>query len=210
MKTLQHFNEFVKEINESNSRLYKQSVLNKYKDDEVIKKYLQICFDPYIRYGLNYAKLSKPVITEGISGAATVFDLFEYLKKNNTGRDVDIAVCRLTFDQFTGEGLEDLECSELLAKLICKDLSLGVDSKTINKEIPELIPTFNVQLANKYFDKPEKLEGKYFAITTKIDGGRIIAIRETDGVSFFTRAGQRYEGLVDLESEMLETFPEKV
>ena len=156
MKTLQHFNEFVKEINKSNSRLYKQSVLNKYKDDEVIKKYLQICFDPYIRYGLNYAKLGKPVITEGISGAATVFDLFEYLKKNNTGRDMDIAVCRLTFDQFTGEGLEDLECSELLAKLICKDLSLGVDSKTINKEIPELIPTFNVQLANKYFDKVVK------------------------------------------------------
>jgi DNA ligase-1 len=74
--------------------------------------------------------------------------------------------------------------------------------------MPDLIPTFNVQLAQKYFEKPEKLEGKYFAVTTKIDGGRIIAIRENDQVSFFTRAGQRYEGLVDLEREMLETFPD--
>ena len=46
MITLEHFNDFVKEINSSNSRLHKQSVLKKYKDDEVIKKYLQIAFDP--------------------------------------------------------------------------------------------------------------------------------------------------------------------
>jgi DNA ligase-1 len=86
-------------------------------------------------------------------------------------------------------------------------LSIGCEAKTINSVIPGLIPTFEVQLAQKYFEKPERLEGKTFALTTKIDGGRIIAIRESDGVSFFTRAGQRYEGLVDLEREMLETFP---
>ena len=204
MKTLQHFNEFVKEINKSNGRLYKQSVLNKYKDDEVIKKYLQICFDPYKVYGISTKKLSKVVQVGDTQCAPTVFDLFDYLEKNNTGKDTDIAVCQLAVSWLT----DGPECVALLEQLICKEVTLGVDAKTINKEIPDLIPTFNVQLANKYFDKPEKLEGKYFAITTKIDGGRIIAIRETDGVSFFTRAGQRYEGLVDLESEMLETFPE--
>ena len=87
-------------------------------------------------------------------------------------------------------------------------MSIGCDAKTINSVIPGLIPTFSVQLAQKYFEKPEKIEGKYFAITTKIDGGRIIAIKENGQVSFFTRAGQRYEGLVDLEKEMLETFPD--
>jgi DNA ligase-1 len=101
-----------------------------------------------------------------------------------------------------------MEAGALLEKLICKDLSIGVDAKSINAAMLDLIPTFNVQLAQKYFEKPEKLEGKYFALTTKIDGGRIIAIRGNDQVSFFTRAGQRYEGLVDLEKEMLETFPE--
>jgi DNA ligase-1 len=58
-------------------------------------------------------------------------------------------------------------------------------------------------LAEKFFDKPERVEGKEFALTTKIDGGRIIAIKENGQVSFFTRAGQRYEGLVDLEQELL-------
>jgi DNA ligase-1 len=63
-------------------------------------------------------------------------------------------------------------------------------------------------LAEKYFDKPERAEGKEFAITTKIDGGRIIAIKENGQVSFFTRAGQKYEGLVDLEKEMAERIPD--
>jgi DNA ligase-1 len=59
-------------------------------------------------------------------------------------------------------------------------------------------------LAEKFFDKPERVEGKEFALTTKIDGGRIIAIKENGQVSFFTRAGQKYEGLVDLENELKE------
>jgi DNA ligase-1 len=52
------------------------------------------------------------------------------------------------------------------------------------------------------------MEGKLFAITTKIDGGRIIALKENGQVSFFTRAGQKYEGLVDLEEEMRELMPD--
>jgi DNA ligase-1 len=57
-------------------------------------------------------------------------------------------------------------------------------------------------LAEKYFDKPERVEGKKFALTTKIDGGRIIALKENGQVSFYTRAGQKYEGLVELEEEL--------
>lgn len=205
MKTLQHFNEFVKEITSSNSRKYKQDVLQKYKDDPIIQRYLKIAFDPYVRYGLNYAKLTKEVRVGDTWCAPTVFDLFDYLKVHNTGRDYDVAVCQLARDWLAGE---DCGARNLLVSLICKDLVIGCDAKTINSVMPDLIPTFNVQLANKYFDKPEYVEGKDFAITTKIDGGRIIALKENGQVSFYTRAGQRYEGLVDLEQEMLEKLPE--
>ena len=205
MKTLQHFNEFVKEIMESNSRLYKQTVLQKYKDDEVIQKYLKIAFDPYTVYGISTKKLNKEVRVGETLCPPTIFELFDYLSEHNSGRDIDIAVCQIALEWLAQD---DMECSQLLEKLICKDLNLGVEAKSINAVIPGLIPTFDVQLAQKYFDKPEKLEGKTFALTTKIDGGRIIAIREATGVSFYTRAGQRYDGLVDLEKEMMETFPE--
>jgi len=89
-------------------------------------------------------------------------------------------------------------------------LQLGVDVKTINKVIPNLIPTFNVMLANKYFDDVKFVEGKEFALTTKIDGGRIVAIKKNGDVKFYTRSGQLYEGLVDLEEEMKLYMPDNI
>ena len=205
MRTLTKFKLFVAEIQASNSKKYKQEVLKKFKDDEDIKRYLKIAFDPYTVYGIASKKLHKDLGYNGEREDLNVFELFDYLAEHNTGSTAEIVECQLALEY---AAKYDLESSYLLEKLICKDLSIGVDAKSINLVFPGLIPTFDVQLAQKYFEKPEKLEGKYFAVTTKIDGGRIIAIRENDQVSFFTRAGQRYEGLVDLEKEMLEAFPE--
>ena len=205
MKTLQYFNQFVKEINESNSRLYKQSVLNKYKGSEIIQEYLKIAFDPFKVYGISTKKLSKIVGGYGDCWVNSVFDLFEYLEEHNTGTDRDISICQEVLNNVS---TYDREAGELLRALICKDLSIGCDAKTINKEIPGLISAFNVQLANKYFDKPQYVEGKEFAITTKIDGGRIIALKENGVVSFYTRAGQIYKGLTDLEAEMSSIMPD--
>ena len=204
MRTLQHFKEFVNEIRLSASRKHKQEVLQKYKDDEVIKKYLKIAFDPYTVYGISSKKLNKQVSCVAYP-ADSIFDLFYWLEKHNTGTDAAIKMCQETLSAVNEESPV---AAAILEELICKDLSIGADAKSINAVMPGLIPTFSVQLAQKYFEKPGKVEGKTFALTTKIDGGRIIAIREKDQVSFFTRAGQRYEGLVDLEREMLEAFPD--
>jgi DNA ligase-1 len=204
MKTLEHFKEFCDEMTLSASRKHKQEVLTKYKDDEVVKKYLKINFDPYTVFGISTKKLTKRVRPADWFRAATVFELFDYLATHNTGKDEDVAACQ---EMLFVASEVDPALESLLMELICKDLSIGADSKTINSIMPDLIPTFNVQLANKYFDKPDYVEGKEFALTTKIDGGRIIAIKENGQVSFFTRAGQRYEGLVDLEKEMLELLP---
>lgn len=207
MKTLIHFNDFVDEMVVSASRKHKQDVLTKYKDDEVIKQYLKIAYDPYTVFGISTKKLSKMARPIDWFHAATVFELFDYLTTHNTGTLEDIAACQeMMFCAAELDGT--LEC--LLSDLICKDLSIGCDAKTINSVIPGLIPTFNVMLAEKYFDKPERVEGRRFALTTKIDGGRIIALKENGSVSFYTRAGQRYEGLVDLEKDMTELLPDGI
>ena len=205
MKTLMHFRDFVNEITSNNSRKFKQEVLEKYKDDETIQKYLKIAFDPYQVYGISTKKLNKEVHVGETLCPLTVFDLFEYLEKNNTGRDIDVAVCQIALEWLAQD---DMECAQLLEKLICKDLSIGCDAKTINSVIPECVPTFDCMLANKYFDKPEKLSGKSFAITTKLDGFRLIAMKdEHDNVSFYSRVGKRIEGLVEIEEEFRTAFP---
>lgn len=198
MQTLFHFKDFVTEITASNSKKHKQDVLQKYKDDSVVHRYLKIAFDPYAVYGISTKKLHKSVPATSIIGIHSIFELFTYLTQHNTGTDQIVGLCQ---DFLDGVAACDRESADLLEKLICKDLSIGCEAKTINSVVPGLIPTFEVQLAQKYFEKPERVEGKTFAITTKIDGGRIIAIKDPAGtVSFYTRAGQKYEGLVDLEA----------
>ncbi len=207
MRTLVKFKLFVAEIQASNSKKYKQEVLKKFKDDEDIKRYLKIAFDPYQVYGISYKKLSTQIRSASnyIPRTKSVFELFDYLAVHNTGTFDDILECCNALEAVAAY---DIESSYILTKLICKDLSIGVEAKTINSVIPGLIPTFSVMLAEKYFDKPERVKGKEFAITTKIDGGRIIAIKENGQVSFFTRAGQKYEGLIDLEREMADRLPD--
>lgn len=200
MQDLTKFKLFVDEINQENGRLYKQGILRKYKDDISVRCLLTFAFDPFIIYGLSKKKLAKDL--PWVPYTHTAVELLNYLVIHNTGRDQDIQVAQATLRVLPSD-LEDL-----LRAIICKDLSIGVDAKTINKEIPGLIREFNVMLANKYFDKPEFIEGKKFAITTKIDGGRIIAMKENGEVSFYTRAGQKYEGLVDLEDEMFRLMPD--
>lgn len=204
MRTLIKFKLFVAEIQASNSKKYKQEVLKKFKDDEDIKRYLKIAFDPYQVYGISTKKLTKEVKVGECLCPPTVFDLFEYLKEHNTGRDYDVAVCQIALEWIAQD---DLESRFLLEKLICKDLSIGVDAKTINAVMGPIIPQFAVMLAQKYFEKPEKLNGT-FAITTKLDGFRLIAMKDENGnVSFWSRVGQRVDGLVEIKEELEGAMP---
>jgi len=202
---LAEFKQFVDEINQSNSRLYKESVLEKYKQNQDILYLLDFIYNPYIVTGISDKKLSKDIfMLNGLFSTYSILEslkeVLEYLKVHNTGTDDDILTVQVARDKYAPE-LQDL-----YNNIVTKNIQIGVDVKTINKIIPGLIPEFNVQLSNKYFDKPEIVEGKEFAITTKIDGSRIVAIKEHGEVTFYTRQGQKYDGLVDLERE-LKTMP---
>lgn len=206
MTTLILFQDFVKEITSSNSRKFKQEVLEKWKNNQGIKEYLKILFDPYKVYGISSKKLHKQIT--GCQGQYMddIFSLFEYLEEHNTGRDEDIKTAQAMVIE---AGRRDPELAALLEKLICKDLPLGIEAKSINAVMGPIIPRFEVMLANKYFDNPKKLEGKQFAITTKLDGFRLVAMKDEAGnVSFFSRVGQRIEGLIEIEEELKNAFPE--
>lgn len=207
MQTLFKFKEFVDEIRASAARTHKQKVLEKWKENVIILTYLQFAFNPYTTFGISGKKLNKVVPETSITGVHSVFELLTYLSQHNTGTDQIIGLCQ---DFIDGVAVSDPDAAILLEQIIRKEFTIGCDAKTINAVIPGLIPVFNVQLANKYFDKPEYVEGKTFALTRKIDGGRIIAIRENGEVSFYTRAGQKYEGLTDLAAELFTTFPDGI
>lgn len=214
MDTIKKFNDFITKMNKSNSRNYKLLVLENYAEDDDIKYYLDFIFNPYITSGISDKKINKFAIVK--SNIMSLFseyiefnsvkELLEYIKANNTGTDEVLK----TINNFLASNKFEENEINLIKSIITKNIILGIDVKTINKVMNNLIPTFNVMLANKYFDKPELVEGKMFAITEKIDGGRIIALKKDNEVKFYTRAGQLYEGLVDLEKELIENFPDNI
>ena len=89
-------------------------------------------------------------------------------------------------------------------QLLCKDISLGITAKTVNKVMGmEIIPEFRCMLANKYFEHQDKVEGKHFYLTEKLDGIRCIATVEDGAVRLFTRQGQPIEEAYEIFSDLI-------
>jgi len=126
----------------------------------------------------------------------TIYDVFIYLDYHHTGSSKDIIEVKDLMEQICKDDFE----KDIFKKIVCKNFPLGVDSKTINKCFPKLIPTFDVCLCEKYYDKPELVDGKReFAISTKIDGCRCIAIKEHGNVKLVSRQGKLWTGCKEIE-----------
>lgn len=120
----------------------------------------------------------------------------EYLSIHNTGTDKDIAVVQsFILSQPTA-------MRQFYKGLVTKSIKLGCNAKIVNQALGEgFIPTFDVMLANKYFDKPEKVTGT-FTLTEKLDGFRLVTLIYNGNIEFYSRQGQLINGLVEIESEM--------
>jgi len=196
MRTIGVFKEFVEEIKLDNSRNYKISVLTKWKNNEIVKAYLNFIFNPFVRTGISAKKFERAMSMDA-PGRVSPWELMQYLQQHNTGTDEDLAVVAAC-DTALG-----LSYRDLLRAVVCKDLPIGIDVKTINKVIPNFIPQFACMLAEKHFDKPERISGKDFAITTKLDGFRLVVLKNADGsIQCYSRVGQLVEGLVEIEADL--------
>lgn len=156
--------------NSSGKRL--QEILEEHKDNQMLKDVLYFVYNPFIITGLSSKKINKDLSNMVIKKVPVVNDpkfditcIFDYLIDHNTGRDEDIAY------------VQHYLCSlpvadrEIYKQILTKELKLGITAKTINKVIPGLIPEFNIMLAEKYWDRIDKLEKEKpdIIITQKLD-----------------------------------------
>ena len=78
---------------------------------------------------------------------------------------------------------------DLIYKIIDKDLDIRVGASIINKAIPDLIPTFNVALAQEYKGKCDWNDSWY--ASRKLDGVRCLAVTDVDGnCTLYSRMGK--------------------
>lgn len=208
MKTIERFNEFIDKLNANNGRIYKETTLSEYSNDIEIKELLHFIFNPFIITGVSKKKAMKYKGKININ-RFDLFDLIEeprdytnlsemlvYFKSHNTGRDEDL-------QELEKYAQHNAPYQELIYSIISKDIKLGVQATTLNKVFgSDFVPTFDVMLAQKYYDDPDKLlpEGTEFILTEKLDGVRCVYISTVNG-KFFSRQGQMFEGLTELEQE---------
>lgn len=160
-----------RELQESSGKRL-QEILEKNKDNQMLKDVLYFVYNPFIVTGLSSKKINKDLSNMVITKIPVVNDpkfditcIFDYLLDHNTGRDEDIAYVQHYLRFLSSEN------REIYKQIFTKELKLGITAKTINKVWKDFIPEFNVMLAEKYWDRMDELEKEKpdIIITQKLD-----------------------------------------
>lgn len=178
-----------KQIQNISSLNGKKAIIIANKDNELFKKCLRFLLDSSIVTGISSKKIKKHIepsleMAPYYLGEFCDFDyIMGYLQKNNTGRDEDIYEIQLFLS-----GHEDDR--EFYEQMITKKFKLGVDSKTVNKCIPGLIETWEVQLGSSY-DKLKLKDNEWFSLSQKCNGNRCSFYRG----KLISRQGKEFTGM---------------
>ncbi len=193
MNELNQIKDIFYEIKNVSSKKGKEFILRQHEDNELFKECLKFLLDPEIVTGLSTKKMNKDVgYDEVTTGDITI--MFDYLKRNNTGRDEDIRTIK-TFCKIQ-------EDTEFWTEFFSGKFKCGLDVKGVNKVYGnDFIEDFTIMLAESYSKNKNKVKGKEFILTTKLDGSKIIVIKENDKLLLKTRQNKLYENLVDIENE---------
>ena len=116
----------VKELQATTGRLDKERILQENKDNDFIKRVFEFVYNPYVISGISSKKLEKKVKVNGYN-INSLEALMDYLKKNNTGRDIDIATVQGYMFLLTENG------KEVVSQIVTKSLKIGCTAKTLNK-----------------------------------------------------------------------------
>ena len=142
----------------------KQDILEKNKDNVLLKKVLFFVYNPYIVTGLSDKKINKHIDDNMIRNDEDILKIFDYLKDNHTGTDKDIYYIQsFIFSQ-------PVEYQDIYKEIFTKNLKIGVTSTTINKVWKDLIPEYEVQQGYPLHKRIDKILDEDIILTQKFDG----------------------------------------
>lgn len=184
-----------KQIQETSSTNDKKAIIAANKDNELFKKCLVFLLDSNVTTGIaekKYDSLEARNSNWVHNNISKEFcELLDYIKQHNTGRDEDIIQC-----QAWSCGLDN-DIKDFTRGMITKSIKLGCDKKVVNSAIPNLIPTFDVQLGTS-IEKVKLLGNEKIFISRKLNGTRTAFV----GDKCMTRQGKEYKGLDHIISDL--------
>jgi DNA ligase-1 len=189
MESLNSVVDIIKSLETLSSTKAKEHVLRKNADNKVLRKILYYTYSD-MQYGIKKTSISKMnfPIDEDYKWE-NIYSMFEELAESNINNQLLEKVSN-TIGYFGDKDIQDL-----LIRVLLKDLRIGMNVKSINKAIPNLIPTHEIMLASKF---EGKLKGKV-SMSLKMDGIRCSALVGNDGsIQFLSRQGHKILGLNEI------------
>ena len=180
---------FVDEMKLNSSLIAKKAIINAYGKNPFIKSALVYALDPYKKYYITSKTCKK---YKDLCDMNKIHDsIFHLLNDLNdriyTGHDA-IAMVNAFI-------LQHKEYEDLIFSIIDRNLEIRASESVINKVIPNLIPTFDVALANKFDPKRVNWDDVWFA-SRKLDGVRCLTVVDHQGnVKSYSRVGNEFETL---------------
>ena len=192
-------------ISSTTSRKEKEEIIASFHDNDTILEAFYFLFNPFIHTGISRTKIKKTINVQKDTTLTTPKQVFDYLEKYDTGRDVDIKNVQEYIESAvdkTDNGI-DRDEQRFLNSLFTKTLKIGVTASTVNKALGyKFIPEFKVQLSHS-FDKYKNSIPNEFTITEKLDGHRTLCVVDDMGfVDFFTRKGNDVLRLTQIEDSV--------
>lgn len=165
----------------------KAAILNKHRSNAILVKSLLYSCDPFKPFHVSTVPKIKAGSKINIRPEADAWGLFfNALDDCSARRVTGNAAINLLSDVF--KHADDLD-EKWMRAVLKKHLNIGVSEKSINKIFPNLIPTFEVSLAQKFDIK--RLKGlKKVAVEPKLDGIRCFTVVQNGSAIMLARSGK--------------------
>lgn len=188
--------EIFTQLQATNSKLEKQKIIKDNADNQKFTDTLVFLLSPYVLTGVSEKKINKKVphlaYTDNLDLNRFSWERVKsYLEEHNTGTDKDIAFIQ----DFIANQPEDMQ--DFYKGLITKSIKLGCDAKIVNDVIPNLIPTFSVQLGTPR-EKCKIKTGEWFSLSQKLNGNRYVFVNG----KMMSRQGKEFTGLDHILSDI--------
>jgi DNA ligase-1 len=188
----------IQELEADNSRLAKEAIIEREKDNAELLEGFHMALSPYITYGVK--KVPK---FSGPNGQGLPWTAFKELcnllaTRQLTGDDARSAI-ELALSAST-----EAQWNDWYRRILIKDLRCGVSEKTVNKIVKGAIPVFECMLAHDGANHEKKIKGVKL-LEPKLDGVRCVTILnyETRTVVQYTRNGKVLENFSHIADALL-------
>ena len=195
--------QILQELEANNSRNFKIELLNKHKDNELLKEVCRLANDPFTQFYQRKIPEYRKMYGNVLIDLKSAVDNLSILSSRTLTGNAAIAQLQMILSSVTAEDALVIE------RIIGKDLKCGVSTSTVNKVWKNLIPEFPCMLCSPF---EQKLVDKIVfpaIVQKKEDGMRFNAIvkfdRDLKGtVEFRSRSGKEISLLGSLEQEFIE------